>query len=198
MSVRLTGILILLLAIIAGLVILVRFNRPEKTEDQRPELWDVDDKKINRIEIRLPHEGKKIAFILNKKEDTWSFDDDRHTPLDKKRWGGIVFLLSSPQGKRKIADNIDDLENYGLRNPQLVVLLGIDNIEQPLEILIGNPTPQKDQHYVMLGHSHSVYLVNNTFVEVLSRLVNDPPIHPLTEARDEASGRKKPVRRPKE
>lgn len=185
MSFRLTGILILLLALVAGLIYYVRSNQPETKEDQRPQLWEVDDKDINRIEIRLPREKKQTAFFLDKKEDTWFFDDDKKTPLDKKRWGGIVFLLSNPQGKRKVMDKADDPQKYGLQTPQTIIVLGLDKVDEPLEILIGDPTPQKDQHYVKLGHSHPVYLVNNTFVEVLERLVNEPPVHPLTKARDE-------------
>jgi len=198
MSVRLTAILILLLVLVGGLVFYVRSNRPKATEDQRPELWGVDEEKINRIEIRLPREKKQIAFFLDKKADTWVFDDSRKTPMDKKRWGGIVFLVSSPQGKRKIIDKAEDLQEYGLQNPQLIINLNIDNIKEPVEILIGDPTPQKDQYYVKLRHSDPVYLVNNTFVEVLSRLVNEPPVHPLTKARDEEVERQKKVQEKKD
>jgi len=193
MSFRLTGILILLLAMIAGSIYYLRVNQPEKKEEERPEIWDVDEKKINRLEIRLAREKKQIAFFLDKGEDKWFFDDYRKTPLDKKRWGGIIFLLTNPKGKRKIADKADNLDKYGLRRPQTIIALGLDNIDKPFEILIGDPTPQKDQFYVKLGHSHPIYLVNNTFVEVINRLVNEPPIHPLTKAKDEELGKKKPI-----
>lgn len=198
MSFRLTGILILLLALVAGLVAYARFNQPEKAEDKRPQLWDIDQKKINRIEIRLPQEKKQIAFLLDKEADTWFFDDARKTPLDKKRWGGIVLLLSNPQGKRKIMDKADNLDNFGLQKPGTVINLGLEEINQPFEILIGDQTPQKDQYYVKLGHSDPVYLVNSTFVGVLNRLVKEPPVNPLTRARDRELGRDKSAPGPEE
>jgi hypothetical protein len=191
MSIRLTGILILLLALVAGLIFYLRATQPETKKEERPEIWDVDEKKINRLEIRLAREKKQIAFFLDKDNDKWVFDDYRKTPLDKKRWGGIIFLLSNPKGKRKIADNAEDLDRYGLGNPQTIITLGLDNVAKPFEILIGDPTPQKDQFYVKLGHSPPIYLVNNTFVEVINRLVNEPPIHPLTKAKDEELSKKK-------
>ena len=60
MSIRLTGILILLLAITAGLVFYLRVSQPEKTEEERPEIWAVNEKKINRLEINLVREKKFI------------------------------------------------------------------------------------------------------------------------------------------
>jgi len=136
MSIRLTGILILLLALTAGLILYLRAHQPQTKEEERPELWDVDEKKINRLEIRLVREKKQIAFFLDKERDKWFFDDYRKTPLDKKRWGGIVFLLSNPKGKRKIADKAEDLYKYGLETPQTIITLGLDNISKPFEILI--------------------------------------------------------------
>lgn len=190
MSIRLTGILILLLAITAGLVFYLRVSQPEKTEEERPEIWAVNEKKINRLEINLVREKKQISFFLDKDKDKWFFDDYRKTPLDKKRWGGIIFLLSNPKGKRKIADRAENLDTYGLRRPQTVISLGLDNKDKPLEILIGDPTPQKDQFYVKLGNSDPIYLVNSSFVEVIDRLVSEPPINPLTKAMDEELGKK--------
>jgi len=190
MSVRLTGILILVLAITAGLVFYLRVSQPEKTEEDRPEIWAVDEKKIDRLEINLVKEKKQIAFFLDKDKDKWFFDDYRKTPLDKKRWGGIIFLLSNPKGKRKIADRAENLDAYGLGRPKTIISLGIDNKDKPLEILIGDPTPQKDQFYVKLGHSDPIYLVNSSFVEVIDRLVSEPPINPLTKARDEELDKK--------
>jgi hypothetical protein len=95
--------------------------------------------------------------------------------VDLKRWGGIVILVSGPKSKRLIAEQVGDLAEFGLTDPQMVVVLGVKGRKDPLEILFGGPTPGEDHYYVKLKHSTPVYLVHSTYVQVLKRLVLEPP-----------------------
>ena len=166
----LAGILILL----AGVVFYFHLTIPGQKQEKRPEIWSVDGEKIYHITIRLPHQKKTIAFFQDK-EEHWRFDDETRHPVDPKRWGGIVILVSGPKSKRLIAEKVEDLEEYGLTDPQMVVILGVKGRKDPLEILFGGRTPEEDHFYVKLKHSSPVYLIHGTYFQVLERLVLEPP-----------------------
>jgi hypothetical protein len=164
------GVLILL----AGVVYYFQLTKPGQKQEYRPEIWSVDGEKIYHIMVRLPHQKKTIAFFQDKDEH-WLFDDDSKHPVDPKRWGGIVTLVSGPKSKRLIGDSVENLGEYGLTDPQMIVILSVRGRKDPLEILFGDQTPGKDQFYVKLKHSPSVYLIPDTYVQVLMRLVLEPP-----------------------
>jgi len=181
-----TLILAGVLIVLAGYIAFLQTRKPER-EEPPPEVWSVEENDIRRIELRLPREGKKEAFILGD-DDKWYFDDESRTPVDIKRWGGIVLLVSSPQSKRMIADKVENLADFGLTDPRLIISLGVRNREHDLDVMIGDPTPHKDFYYVKLRNGDPLYLVNNTFVEVFTRLVNEPPVPPLIQERKKAQG----------
>jgi hypothetical protein len=166
----LAGILILL----AGAVYYFHLTKPGQKQGGRPEIWSVDEAKILHITVRLPHQKKMIAFFQDQ-EERWRFEDETRQAVDLKRWGGIVILVSGPKSKRLIAENAGDLGEYGLTDPQMVVILGIRGRKDPLEILFGSRTLEEDYYYVKLKHSSPVYLIHSTFVQVLMRLVLEPP-----------------------
>jgi len=166
----LAGILILL----AGYLVYFHLAKPEVKQDERPEIWSVEEEKIHQITIRLPHEKKTIAFFKDK-DERWRFDDATRSPVDIKRWGGIVALVSGPKSKRMIALKVEDLEEYGFTDPSMIVVLGIQDRKDPLEILFGERTPQEDQYYVKLKHKDPVYIMHSNYCEVLMRLALEPP-----------------------
>ena len=126
MSYKLTLILAGILILLAGVVFYFHLTLPGQKQKERPEIWSIDGEKIYHITIRLPHQKKTIAFFQDKDEH-WRFDDETRHPVDPKRWGGIVILVSGPKSKRLIAEKVEDLEEYGLTDPQMVVILGLED-----------------------------------------------------------------------
>jgi hypothetical protein len=169
-----TLILACILLLLAGAVYYFHWAKPGQKQEGMPEIWSVDEGKIHHITIRLPLQKKMIAFFQDKDEH-WRFDDKTRQAVDLKRWGGIVILVSGPKSKRLIAKNAGDLTEFGLTDPQMVVILGIKGRKDPLEILFGSQTPGEDHYYVKLRHSPLVYLIHSTYVQVLMRLVLEPP-----------------------
>lgn len=174
MSYRSTLILAGILVLLAGVVYYFHLTLPGQKKEDRPEIWSVDGEKIYHIKIRLPQQKKTIAFFRDQ-EERWRFDDETRHPVDPKRWGGIVILVSGPKSKRLIAGKVEDLEQYGLTDPQMIVILGIKGRKDPLEILFGARTPGEDHFYVKVKHSSPVYLIHGTYFQVLERLVLEPP-----------------------
>ena len=137
--------------------------------------------------------GKRFGWVPidpASKEDKWHIDDATKTPVDLKRWGGIVMLVSGPHSKKMLAQKINNLEEFGLSEPQMIITLGVRGLKNPLEILFGERTPSKDLFYVKLKHSNPVYLIDDTFCGVLMRLATEPPVPPLIKVRRQAQGKK--------
>ena len=169
--------------ILAGLIILLagavfyflKIASGEK-EEKRPQIWSVADDKIKRISIDLPGKKLFVAFFKDK-EEKWRFEDKAKQVVDIKRWGGIVSLVSGPKAKRLITESPEDLTQYGLNNPPMVVTLGLQDQKNPLVILFGGLTPQGDQYYVKIKDQPTVYIMHKEYCEVLMRLAQEPP-HP--------------------
>jgi hypothetical protein len=174
LNLKAIGILAGLLLILAGTIFFFHLTKPKEKQDARPQIWSIEEEKIYRITIRLPQEHKAVTFIKGK-DERWSFDDQGKQPVDTKRWGGIVALVSGPKSKRLIAEQVKDLNEYELNKPRMIVTLAIKEQKEPLEILFGGLTPQGDQYYVKMKDRTPVYIIHNTYCEVLMRLVLEPP-----------------------
>jgi hypothetical protein len=185
-SFKQTLIFAVILILLAGYIVYLQVTKPEEKYEAPPEVWSVKEEAIEHITVRLPREDKQISFFLDKKEDKWRFDDEKKHPVDLKRWGGIVLLVSGPQSKKILAQKVEDLVEFGLADPRMIITLGVQGLKDPLDIVFGNRTPHKDNFYVKLRHSDPVYLINDTFCEVLMRLATEPPIPPLIKARAKA------------
>jgi len=178
---RLRNIFILLAILLVVGIVFYFTSRPEPPPKPPAKVyvWLVEMDDIRHIEIGLPREGKKQAFVKIRQEDKfpWYFDDQRRSPIDVKRWGGgIPLLLSGPGTDRVIAENATDekLTEFGLSNPRMQIILSLENGDT-LKIDVGDSTPAGNTFYVRVPGSRDVCLVDYTWYEVLERLVKEPP-----------------------
>lgn len=166
-----------LMILLAGAVFYFLKVNTGLKEEKRPQMWSVDEEKIERISIDLPGEKRSVAFFRDK-EEKWRFQDKAGRPVDTKRWGGIVTLVSGPKAKRLIAERVEDLNQYGLNAPGMIVTLGLKDQKEPLEIHMGSLTPQRDQYYMKIKNRPALYIMHSTYCEVLMRLALEPPYPP--------------------
>ncbi len=184
---RLRSILVLLIILLAvgGYFYFSNTPQPPPKSEPRVFLWNIEMTKIQRIEIRLPREGKSEAFINIPERDKfpWHFDDPQKTKVDAERWGGgIPLLLSGPGIERVIARDVTEekLAEFGLAQPQMEIVLTLENGDI-LNITVGDGTPNGDAFYVQGPKSSDVALVNYTWYEVLEGLVKEPPYAPSSQ-----------------
>jgi hypothetical protein len=158
------------------LVVFLRLSETGERIEEPPDVWSFNVESIEHISIVLPKRGKGIAFFRRGK-DSWHIDKDG-TPVDPKRWGGIVLLVSGPRSRRVIAEKADDLAEYGIDNPRMVITLGIRGKRDHLRVLVGDHTPNEKSVYVKLEDHPTVYLLDHTWNDTLERLVMEPPGKP--------------------
>ena len=178
---RLRNILILLVILLAlgGYFYFTSRPEPPPPPETRLFVWLVEIEDIKHIEIELPREGKRQAFIKVKESDKfpWYFDDPQRSAVDTKRWGGgIPLLLSGPGANRIIAENAtaEKLTEFGIIQPRMKITLTLENGEI-LKITVGDSTPDGINFYVQAPDSNDVALVDFTWYGVLERLVKEPP-----------------------
>jgi len=176
-SLRNTLILIGVLVLMVAGLYAVRVIKAPKSEPKPPEVWSVKEEDITHIDLRMPQIDKSASFQLGE-DGYWHFNDARKSPVDLKRWGGIVLLVSSPQSRRLLAEKANDLKEYGLAQPQMIVKITVK--KQPsVEIYIGDKTPSGEAYFVMVQGHDPVYLLDSTWFDVYERLVKEPPKPPF-------------------
>lgn len=166
--------------VLAGLVVLYvgwDGTGTDLTTEPQPVPWSVDFDSIDRIAIALPSQGGGHTWIRGN-DGGWYFERPGGTRVDNDRWGvGIPLLVSGPEAKRLIAESASDeqLSMYGFTDPLMTVEIGIAG-KSPVEIEVGERTPDGSADYVRLAHSPTVYAVHHTWKDTLARLVTDPPV----------------------
>ena len=173
MSFRSTLILVAILVSLGLFIYFSEARKPKDTYEAPPEVWSVEEKAIKGIDISLPSEGKSVSFVIGA-DEYWFFNDADQTPVDLTRWGGIVLLVTGPASRRQIADSVNNPEDFGITTPNLVVKLTLTN-RGPLEILVGDSTPDGEHSYIMVKGGKPLYLVHRSWPEVFTRLVTEPP-----------------------
>jgi len=176
-----TVLLAVILAIFAGYMFYEHYMKPGEKIEEPPEIWSVEEESIEKIDMRLPGENKSVSFIIGS-DEYWDFNEPDRPAVDLKRWGGIVLLLTGPQSRRLVAQKMGNPDDFGLIKPRLIITLGIRD-KDGLEIHVGSPTPNGDAFYVRVKGSEQLYMVDQTWMQVMKRLVTEPPreiLRPVT------------------
>ncbi len=179
MNFRLTLVLVVTLAVILG-VIFLRPKTAPPVAPQPPIVYTIDEQTLNFIEVRA--EGKRESFWKDR-DGRWHIGSVTGIVVDPQRWGGIPFLLSGPRSKRVITESASaaDLQAYGLNNPPLRVTMGFASGDQ-FEVQLGAKTPDQGSHYAQNKGFTTVYLIDETWGGVVSRLATEVPIPPTPTA----------------
>jgi len=174
MSFKKTLMLAVILMLLGSYVVYLSVKHPKEEPETPPDVWSFQEENIKHIRISLPKEKKEIAFTVDK-SDTWFIDTTEKKPIDLKRWGGIVLLLTSPQSRRVIEKNVKTLDRFGLDSPSMVITLKIQGKSKLQNVIVGNHTPDEKAVYVILKEHHTVYLLDVSWFDVMIRLAHEPP-----------------------
>lgn len=181
MSARFTIVLVVLLVLIGGLVGVTQFLRGPDSDapDRKARLYRIDSGELTNIVIRRGEE--QISFYDNG-EDWFIMDPEggEDVEVDIGRWGGITSLLGGPAVDDLMKTEEDraelgDRAAYGLDPPRTVITLTTQN-GQVVVVNLGDLTPTEDGYYVSVEDPRdNLYLVHNSWVDVLERLLDEPP-----------------------
>lgn len=145
-------------AVIAGLtgayVVLKSHN--EKIEEAAleeasgEEILSVDSDSISKISFYI--NGMEETFCLE--EGQWKLERDKTFPVDNSKIFASVTQLAPLQAVR-ILENVEDVSEYGLDEPQNVITL-VDANGQETKVTIGDTNSGTGNDYLMLGEDETV------------------------------------------
>ena len=166
------------LIILAAVAVVVYLFNPFAQEDKKPppKPWFYQVSVDDMTSIRITHKGKSESFIKTP-SGTWAFDWDVLIPPNHNRWGGIAFILGGPQTKRDLTETttlIVDPSQYGLDDPHTVVNIGL-TLNRTLEFRLGDKTTNGWHHYGQIVGFPQLFLIADTWGDVLARLAVEPP-----------------------
>ena len=185
MSARFTIVLVVLLILIGGLVGVTQLLRgPEPGSGDRPDrLYRTQD--VAHVVISRGED----SITFEKMGDTWFIKDEEggeDIEVDIGRWGGIPSLLNGPAVATNLMKTeedrgeLGDRASYGLDPVRTVITVTSAN-GQVFVVNLGDLTPTEDGYYVSVEDPRdNLYIVHNSWVDVLERLLNEPP-YPVEE-----------------
>jgi hypothetical protein len=172
MNVRISAVLVLVLALIASYVFLFELGKPsEESGGKSPWFYDLAMSEIE--EFTVTYEAGSETFI-QAPDGTWHFDAFDGAPVHLDKFSGMTLLLSGPRSKRKLeGDNIDPAA-YGLESPISTIIVGMDGGRR-VSVELGDITPDEKGQYVRLVGESDIFIVTNAWGDVLTNLVKNPP-----------------------
>ena len=148
-----------------------------KEEERKiPEPWFYQVHVDDMTSIQIYHLGASASFVKTK-SDSWAFDMPELIPPDHNRWGGIDFILGGPQTRRDLSETtilIEDPAEYGLDNPHTVVTIGL-TLNRSVQFSLGNKTTDGEHHYGKVTGFPQLFLIADTWGDVIGRLATEPP-----------------------
>ena len=167
-----TGILLVVLAFIAGLWFFV-IKVGDEPREPSDAFWfyKVAEADIETISIKT--ETVEQSFSL-REGSMWYFTGEQQPPVDLSRWGGVTLVLSGPRARRVLAEEIDDLKTYGLDPPSTVLELHLRG-DRNLTMYLGDLTPDGSGYYATQKDDDNLYVIESVWGKVLRRLAFEPP-----------------------
>ncbi len=183
MNARFTIVLVVLLILVGGLVGVTQVLRSSDKDIERGDrLYRVSSSELS--EVTISQDEEKVTFV--QLDGQWYIKDEEqgeNLPVNIDRWGGIPSLLGGPAVSTNLSESEDELEDrasYGIEPPRSRINL-ISFNGQGIEVNIGDLTPTQDGYYAQVTGSEILYIVHSSWVDVLMRLLTEPP-YPLGEA----------------
>jgi hypothetical protein len=184
MSARFTIVLVVLLILIGGLVAVTQILRVDTEAPKRSDrLYRIQD--VAHVVISRGEE----SITFEKMGNTWFIKDEEggeDVEVDIGRWGGIPSLLNGPAVSTNLMKTEEDRKqlgdrvSYGLDPVRTVITVTSAN-GQMVVVNLGDLTPTEDGYYVSVEDPRdNLYIVHNSWVDVLERLLTEPP-YPVEE-----------------
>ena len=180
MNVRLTIILAVVLAVIAGVVYLGQWGGGDSGDgtegETRSFVYRMNADNIVRVSIA----HGELDYTLIRNEDGWVFDDADQTPANPDRLTGMQYVLAGPRADIMLEGEMANMGEYGLDDPETVVDI-TDAQGMGFHLEFGNMNVDHSLQYVSLGGSEDVFLIHSSWTSVVANLAIEAPYIPTPE-----------------
>ena len=176
MNIRLTILLVFVLAIFATLALYFKPWEQTSTPEDQPWLYRIDDDSIVHVEVT--HLGQTVVYDKDLGRGKWFIvDGDQRAEVYQDKWAGTPLLLSGPKVNRVLSETIENPVQYGLEPPESIIQV-TEATGLVYEFWLGNVTPDGGYNYTSLVGDPKLFTVPEIWAQVVNRLVNEPPYIP--------------------
>ncbi len=155
-------LLVLLAAVIAGYFVISRiFAQPEESEEPASVTAVKLDGDIKTLSWSV--DGKDVC-TLNKTNRKWILASDSSFPLGQKTAEDLAGKLKVVDAMRVVAEEPENLEEYGLESPALKITAVLDD-NSKVVYSFGDKDMYSSGNYFVSSLEKSVYLVDYRFAE---------------------------------
>ena len=182
MNVRLSMLLVVVLALVGGSIGITLALRSEEPEILEPWLYKVNTEDI--VGISVTHEGMRMDYaLMGDRGDDWvitaeTAKDGEETRVFPPLWGGKPLLLSGPRCSRAVEEQIEDPGQYGLTLPVTKITV-ITRSGFPLAFHMGDHTPDGQDQYARLVGSDRLCTLPSAYTDVVAKMATEPPYVPI-------------------
>lgn len=195
MNVRLTILLVFVLALFGALALWFKPWEQDTAPEEEPWAWRIDDDAIVQVEvIHRGQAGESIEcsdeqFAFTGEERSIAYDKDlgrgkwyivqgeEREEVHHPKWAGTPLLLSGPKVNRVLGTTIENPAQYGLEPAESVIKI-TEETGLSYEFWLGNKTPDEGYNYMTVAGSTQLFTVPEVWARVVNCLVVSPPFVP--------------------
>jgi len=178
MSFKLTAVLMVLLALLAGTAYAVERTKPKVEKPPTNYLYKFKYEDISRIDLAVADKTLCVRERQVGDNAGWVFCDAGATEADTVSASNIQLIMSGPAYDRAVVDGeaaTAKLADYGLAKAQISATITLKD-GRTHTALLGDKTPDGKFHYAKNAYSATIYLVDKVWGDELTRVVNNPPV----------------------
>ncbi|MFW6063395.1 MAG: DUF4340 domain-containing protein [Chloroflexota bacterium] len=189
MNWRTTGILFVIMLILAGIVfwqnrqndqeMLSATVAPAPTQAPNP-FAGLSASDVERLDIQVDAAEQASASFRRTDDGAWHMTTPTATQVISSTLSNTVQTLFGAGSRRTLSPDENPLENYGLDNPSRAITFAVrrDQDLLRLRLLLGNSTPADDAYYALKEGDSHIYLINKSALDNVLNLAGDPPLQP--------------------
>ncbi len=171
------ALLVILGGLVAALLLIDQIPRADKGNVESPLVLDLKADEIISIQV-TDNQDHLSAKVSREAGGTWRVDKPfPRDSADDRRLNTLASQMASLRAGRVIEGQDVDLDAFGLAPPSFTARLELAGGE--VQVLhMGKETPQRSEFYVQPEGRPEVYLVRQSYVLELRRLIAEPPFPP--------------------
>ena len=108
--------------------------------------------------VKMILENQSDTLVFERKEDQWIINNDSTIVLDVSSVKDLEYSFSNMDSEQIVEENPNDLDKYGLQNPQSTATVILKDGTEKV-FYLGNQTPAKNTYYLMVQGDPKVYTV---------------------------------------
>ncbi|MBE6564679.1 MAG: DUF4340 domain-containing protein [Ruminococcaceae bacterium] len=161
-------IFVLLVALVAGYVILRSLNSGELPEEEIILAATVDTQQLKSLSYS--YAGDDVTLLLQ--EGSWVSEKNPALPLDQTPITAMVGAIPEVVASRLIAENKDNASEFGFDEPTMEIHIGLAD-GSSVTYILGEINAMTTEYYFTTDATESIYLIADDLLHTFTKTTDD-------------------------